>query len=41
MTEEFEEHECVFDADCDYDICFECGEHTGYCSICGMSECCG
>jgi hypothetical protein len=35
------EHDCEFDADVDCDICPRCKEHTGFCSICNSSECCG
>jgi len=35
------EHECVFSGEVDCDLCTECGEHTGFCESCGMSECCG
>lgn len=34
------EHECVGGADVDCDVCPECGEHTGFCEVCGLSECC-
>jgi len=39
--EESDEHECEFDGDVDCDICPSCGEHTGFCKECGISECCG
>lgn len=40
MTEH-EEHECDNDGTVDIDLCSECGEHAGWCSICGLSSCCG
>lgn len=36
-----EEHECEFSGEVDCDICRECGEHSGFCEDCGLSECCG
>ena len=36
-----DEHECDGEAEVDNDICSSCGEHTGFCSVCGSSECCG
>lgn len=36
-----EEHECDGDAEMDCDLCPRCKEHTGFCSVCGASECCG
>lgn len=35
------EHDCNADAEVDIDLCTECGEHSGFCSICGGSQCCG
>ena len=35
------EHECDEDGRVDIDICSECGEHAGFCSVCGQSSCCG
>lgn len=40
MNEE-QEHECEFSGDVDCDICPSCKEHTGFCTECGASECCG
>lgn len=35
-------HECEdFSKQVDSDICKRCGEHTGFCVDCGVSECCG
>lgn len=38
-----DEHECDSDGaglqDCD--LCRECGEHAGFCSVCRTSDCCG
>lgn len=36
-----DDHECNGDADVDCDICSACGEHSGFCTECGISECCG
>ena len=36
-----EEHECDFSDDVDNDICPDCKEHTGFCTECGATECCG
>ncbi len=35
-----DEHECTDSLEVDVDICSECGEHAGFCSICGTSSCC-
>jgi hypothetical protein len=35
------DHECDGDADVDCDICASCKEHSGFCTECGLSECCG
>ncbi len=35
------EHECDEDQQNDIDICRECGEHAGFCSVCDLSNCCG
>lgn len=35
------EHECDEDGNTDIDICSDCGEHSGFCSDCGLSSCCG
>lgn len=35
------EHECNGDkTGLESDICHSCGDHSGFCSICGLSECC-
>lgn len=34
------EHECEYTGDIDSDICTDCGEHSGFCEDCGLSECC-
>ena len=36
-----EMHECDDTARVDIDLCTECGEHAGFCSVCGGSSCCG
>ncbi len=36
-----DEHECDDDAQPDCDICTSCREHTSFCSVCGLSSCCG
>jgi hypothetical protein len=35
------DHECDGDGESDTGICADCKEHSGFCSICGLSECCG
>jgi hypothetical protein len=35
------EHDCVYEAEPDCDLCSGCGDHTGFCEECGLSECCG
>jgi hypothetical protein len=35
----FNEHQCDYTND--LEVCQFCLEHTGVCSICGMTECCG
>ena len=35
------DHECNGDADVDCDICSGCSEHSGFCTECGLSQCCG
>ena len=36
-----EDHECDDEKQVDVDICAECGDHSGFCSVCGLSTCCG
>lgn len=36
-----DEHECDEDGEPDSDICPRCKEHAGFCSVCGVSGCCG
>jgi hypothetical protein len=36
-----DEHECDSHAEMDDDICRDCLEHAGFCSECGLSDCCG
>lgn len=38
---EDDEHECDDLEQADCDICSSCKEHTGFCSVCGLSGCCG
>lgn len=38
---EIPEHDCDTDKQVDTDICKDCGEHAGFCSVCETSECCG
>lgn len=35
------EHECDEDGTPDCDICSDCREHAGFCSVCDTSSCCG
>ncbi len=41
MKETETEHDCDADGYDDTDICSECREHSSFCSICGLSSCCG
>jgi len=34
------DHECDEDGEVDCDICAHCGEHSSFCSVCGMNNCC-
>jgi len=36
-----EAHECDNELAVDFDLCPRCGEHTGFCSVCELSTCCG
>lgn len=36
-----DEHECDEALSVDIDICSGCGEHSGFCSVCCLSSCCG
>jgi predicted RNA-binding Zn-ribbon protein involved in translation (DUF1610 family) len=36
-----EQHECDENGHPDIDICRGCKEHAGFCSVCGLSTCCG
>jgi hypothetical protein len=36
-----DDHECNTDKKMDNDLCEHCGEHAGFCDICGGSDCCG
>jgi hypothetical protein len=38
---EADEHECDSDSEPDCDICAGCRDHATFCSICGLSNCCG
>lgn len=35
------DHECDADAEVESGLCSRCKDHSGFCSICGMSQCCG
>jgi hypothetical protein len=38
---EGEDHECDDKYEPDCDLCSSCKEHSGFCSECHMSNCCG
>lgn len=41
LRSQLADHECDENETGDVDICSECGEHTAFCSVCGLSSCCG
>ncbi len=39
---ETDDHECDEDGEIhEYDLCRSCKDHAGFCSVCGLSGCCG
>jgi hypothetical protein len=41
MIPQLDEHECDEAKEVDFDFCSRCEDHSTYCSICGLSACCG
>ncbi len=33
--------ECDTDGSVDIDLCTDCKDHASFCSVCGLSACCG
>ena len=40
-VEDDTEHECDTDGSVDVDLCTDCKDHASFCSVCGLSSCCG
>jgi hypothetical protein len=36
-----DEHDCDGEGETETGICTGCKDHSGFCSECGLSECCG